>query len=184
MQLKADKIYTETEYEKIDNNGLVEFDDGKIILMSPPSTIHQEIVGFLYRTIANFLDGKSCRAFISPFNVKLTLENNSIKRVEPDISVICDKSKITPNGCEGAPDFIIEVVSSGNRMHDYVSKANWYRQAGVKEYWIVDYEKNVILVYVFQQDEVFEFNFMDKIPVFVLGSEFSIDFKLLDFFMN
>ena len=61
--------------------------------------------------------------------------------VEPDISVICDKRKLTDAGCNGAPDWIVEIVSPGSRQMDYMRKLFKYRSAGVKEYWIVDPEK-------------------------------------------
>ncbi len=58
--------------------------------------------------------------------------------MEPDISVICDPDKLTDRGCEGAPDWIIEIISPGTFSHDYVRKLNLYLDAGVKEYWIAD----------------------------------------------
>lgn len=84
--------------------------------------------------------------------------------MEPDISVICDKDKITEKGCHGAPDWIIEIVSPGSRRMDYCIKLFQYRTAGVKEYWIVDYEKNFVMVYDFQNDNGNDYTFSDTIP--------------------
>ena len=115
----------------------------------------------------------------APFNVRLRL-NDGIKRVEPDISIICDKSKLTEKGCEGAPDLIVEVVSPSNRMHDYLTKVNWYKQSGVKEYWIVDHIRKQILVYDFMKDDVIQHTFNDSIIVGIWDEGFEIDFKSIE----
>jgi Uma2 family endonuclease len=171
-----EKLYTEEEYEQIEHNGLVEYDSGRIIFMSPPLTNHQMIVGELFRLLANYLRNKDCRVFIAAFDVRLQL-NDGVKRVEPDISVICDKGKLTDKGCEGAPDFVIEVASPSNLMHDYLTKVNWYQQAGVKEYWIVNPIRKEILVYRFEIPEVCQYTFNDIIGVGIWNNKFSIDFK-------
>ena len=120
--------------------------DGQIYYMAPPSRRHQQILGSLYRKIADYIDGKqgACEVDIAPFAV--FLNDDDINYVEPDISVICDKNKLTDKGCVGAPDWIIEVVSPGSRRMDYYTKLFKYRTAGVREYWLVDPDKNRILV--------------------------------------
>lgn len=85
--------------------------------------------------------------------------------MEPDISVICDPKKLTPRGCTGAPDWIIEIVSPSTASHDYIRKLKLYADAGVKEYWIVDPDKKSVYVYHLEEDkfEVTTFTFQDKI---------------------
>ena len=73
--------------------------------------------------------------------------------MEPDISVICDKSKLDDRGCVGAPDWIIEIASPSTKRTDYGVKLFKYRSAGVREYWIVDPLKNLILVYNFDTSD-------------------------------
>lgn len=180
MELEKERLYTEIEYESFDHNGLTEFDNGRIISMAPPTTMHQRIIGELFFRIRSFLSNKNCEVFVSPFNVRLTL-NDGIRRVEPDISVICDKSKLTKKGCEGSPDFVIEVVSPSNKMHDYSTKVNWYEKAGIKEYWIVDPQKKQILTYCFDIDDVVLYNFSENIPVSIWNGELHIDFSELIF---
>lgn len=101
-----------------------------------------------------------CQVLLAPFAVFLNDEKNY---VEPDISVICDPDKIDDDGCHGAPDWIVEIVSPGSRRMDYMIKLFKYRSAGVREYWIVDPEKNRIIVYNFADDTMMEYAFGDAV---------------------
>lgn len=98
--------------------------------------------------------------------------------VEPDISVICDPDKLNDKGCVGAPDWIIEIVSPGSRSTDYTTKLFKYRTAGVKEYWIVDPDKNRVMVYNFNLNDMNEYSFTDDIPSGIY-SEFTINLSVL-----
>lgn len=88
--------------------------------------------------------------------------------VEPDISVICDRSRLTDRGCSGAPDWIIEIVSPGSKSRDYVKKMIKYNMAGVREYWIADYEKRLVMVYDFEHDSAENYSFSDKVQSGIL----------------
>jgi Uma2 family endonuclease len=114
--------------------------------------IHQRLCFALARKIADYIDLKKgiCEVFPSPFAVFLNMDDKTY--VEPDISVICDKNKITEKGCEGAPDFIVEIVSPASRRMDYLTKSVKYENAGVREYWIVDPEKKRTTVYRYEED--------------------------------
>lgn len=110
------------------------------------------------------------------------MNNDGKNYVEPDISVICDRSKLDDQGCHGAPDWIIEIVSPGSRHMDYVKKLFKYRSCGVKEYWIVDAEKEVVTVWEFkgeENDDMHEYVFTDIVPCGIL-EDLNIDFKELD----
>lgn len=96
--------------------------------------------------------------------------------MEPDISVICDKSKLDEKGCHGAPDWIIEIVSSSSRPRDYIKKMLKYNMAGVREYWIVDYEKNIVIVYNFEYDTVGNYTLSDRIKAGIY-EDLEIDFS-------
>lgn len=100
--------------------------------------------------------------------------------VEPDISVICAPAKLTDKGCNGAPDWIIEIVSPGSRRMDYLVKLFKYRTSGVREYWIVDPEKNRILIYNFETEDTGDFTLKDTVKVGIYD-DLSIDFSKLDF---
>ena len=103
----------------------------------------------------------SCRPYVSPFAV--FLNEDDLNYVEPDISVICSPSKLNDKGCAGAPDWIIEVVSPSSRRMDYFTKLFKYRTAGVREYWIVEQEKNRILVYNFETENTGDYTFSDSV---------------------
>ena len=96
--------------------------------------------------------------------------------MEPDISVICDKNKLNDKGCSGAPDWIIEIVSPSSRRMDYYIKLFKYRAAGVREYWIVDPDKNRIMVYNFDNEDTADYTFSDIVKVGIY-EDFSIDFS-------
>jgi len=115
-----------------------------------------------------------CEVYPAPFAVFLN-EDEKIY-VEPDISVICDKAKLTDEGCKGAPDWVIEIVSPSSRPMDYNKKLFKYRNAGIREYWIVDYDRNLITVYNFEHDEMTDYTFKDKVKAGIY-EDFEIDFS-------
>lgn len=104
-----------------------------------------------------------CEVFPAPFAVFLT--GNEKTYMEPDISVICDKNKITDKGCQGAPDWIIEIVPPSSKQMDYYKKMFQYRTAGVREYWVVDPDREIVTVYNFGQDSMEEYPFGVEAPV-------------------
>lgn len=152
---------------------------GRIYDMAPPSRKHQRIAVELSTMINNYIKKKngSCEVNIAPFAVFLNDESKNY--VEPDISVICDRSKLTEKGCNGAPDWVIEIVSPSSRQMDYYRKLMLYHDSGVREYWVVDADKNVITVYNFQEDTMTEYGFLDKVKVGIY-EDFEIDFSEIE----
>lgn len=179
MPLPKERIYTIEDIYNLPEDTRAELIDGQIHYMAPPNRRHQQILLSLSRSIADYIDQNagSCEVDISPFAVFLNEDDRNY--VEPDISVICDKNKLTDKGCDGAPDWIIEIVSPGSRRMDYFIKLFKYRTAGVREYWIVDPEKNRILVYSFESEDTFEYTFTDSVNSGIY-SDFSIDFTKLN----
>lgn len=185
-QLKA---YTYKDYLTYDEDERIEIIHGEIINMSPaPSRIHQEIIMEIASEIRNYIKANngSCKVYPAPFDVILKNDDenilNSKNIVQPDISVICDKSKLTDKGCTGSPDLIVEVVSEFNPRNDYIKKLNLYEQFGVKEYWIVNPIRKNILVYILTDtgyDAPMSYTFNDKIKV-NLYENLEIDFSSLD----
>ena len=147
-------IYTEEDYYNLPENVRAELIDGQIYYMSAPSRIHQEILMFLSKIIANYIDSKKgpCKVYPAPFAVKLFSDDDK-NVVEPDISVICDPNKLTDRGCTGAPDWIVEIISPTTSSHDYIRKLNLYAGAGVREYWIVNPIDQSVWVYSLEQDK-------------------------------
>lgn len=157
--IKKDRMYTYADYLSWPGDERWEIIEGIAYMMVPPSTEHQRIVGKLYRRFGDFLDGKSCEPFIAPFGVtfdKAANDENITTVVEPDISIVCDKSKITKQGCKGAPDLIIEVLSPSTASYDVIKKRRLYEQNGVLEYWIID-PINQIVTRFYADDHVQEY---------------------------
>ena len=165
--LARSDFYTEDDYYNLPENVRAELIDGQFYYMAAPSRIHQKILNTVNNTIFNYIRSKggSCEVYPAPFAVKLFNDRKTV--VEPDISVICDPNKLTDQGCAGAPDWIIEIVSPSTSSHDYVRKLNLYLDAGVKEYWIVDPRNRKVLVYHLEQNDVkaYSYTFQDKIKV-------------------
>lgn len=158
-------IYTIDDIYALPEGERAELIDGKIYYMAPPSRNHQRISGKLHQTIANYIDSKGgkCEVYAAPFAVFLNDDDRNY--VEPDISVICDLSKLDDKGCHGAPDWIIEIVSQSSKPRDYMTKLFKYRTAGVREYWIADPEKQMIMVYGFEKNIVEQYTFDEDVPV-------------------
>lgn len=163
--LRKEDIYTIEDIYALPDGERAELIDGKIYYMAPPNTRHQRLVHFFDREIGNYIQSKNgeCEVFPAPFAVFLNQDDTNY--VEPDISVICDKDKITDKGCNGSPDWIIEIVSPGNKPMDYFTKLFKYRTADVREYWIVDPIKEMIAVYRFEKETMEEYFFGEDIPV-------------------
>ncbi|WP_251500859.1 Uma2 family endonuclease [Otoolea muris] len=181
MALAQKTTYTEEDYYNLPEDVRAELIDGQIYYQVAPGLIHQTISGELHTAINNYIKSKkgSCRVFAAPFAVKLFDSGSTI--VEPDISVICDRSKLTDRGCSGAPDWIIEIISPGNPEHDLIYKLGLYARAGVREYWIADPRSETILVYYLEQKnfEIRAYSFESKIKVNIFN-DFEIDFRELD----
>lgn len=162
---RKEKEYTIDDIYALPDGERAELIDGKIYYMAPPNTKHQTLVMDMAYQIKGYIkcNNGECSVFPAPFAVFLN-ENDS-NYVEPDISVICDKNKITDKGCNGAPDWVIEVVSSSSKSMDYFTKLFKYRTAGVREYWIVDPIRQRVTVYFFEKELVEEYSFETEIPV-------------------
>lgn len=153
MPLLKENHYTSEDYWNLPDDQRAELIDGQLYNMAPPSSQHQFISFNLGRKIADYIDSHSgeCKVVLAPFAVNLT--GNDKTWVEPDISVICDKNKLSDRGCEGAPDWIVEIVSPSTQANDYGIKLFKYRTAGVREYWIINPLKKSVLVYDLENDK-------------------------------
>ncbi|MGN0484035.1 MAG: Uma2 family endonuclease [Lachnospiraceae bacterium] len=158
--------YTTEDIFSLPDGSRAELIDGTLYNMAPPSRIHQELVQQLSRIIGNYIFSHAgeCKVYPAPFAVFLNKDNKTY--VEPDISVICDLQKLDETGCNGAPDWIIEIASPGSQRMDYLTKLLKYRTAGVQEYWIVNPMKRTVLVYSFLGNEdSTQYLFEDEIHV-------------------
>lgn len=179
IPISQEHIYTLDDIYALPDGSRAELIDGKIFNMAQPSTRHQDISMTLSTIITNYISSKNgnCKVYAAPFAV--FLNDDDTNYLEPDISVICDKSKIDDSGCHGAPDFIIEIVSPSSHRMDYSIKQFKYCGAGVKEYWIVDPSKETITVYNYQKEDApLLYRFTDTIKVHIFDDLY-IDFDKL-----
>ena len=148
-----EQFYTIEDIYALPDGQRAELIDGRMYMMAPPNTRHQSLVSEFTVTIGSYIRSKggNCKVFPAPFAVFLNKDDQNY--VEPDISVICDKSKLNDKGCSGAPDWIIEIISPSTSRIDYGVKLFKYRTAGVREYWIVNPVKKTVTVYDFENEE-------------------------------
>lgn len=162
--LRKEEFHTIDDIYALPDGERAELIEGEIYYMAPPGTKHQMLVSELHYQIKDYIkknDGE-CEVFPAPFAVFLDESNRNY--VEPDISVICDKNKVTDQGCNGAPDWVIEIVSPSSKAMDYFTKLFKYRIAGVREYWIVDPAKELVMVYRFEQETMEQYSFGENVP--------------------
>ncbi len=182
-QLDLSKKYTYADYLTWQFEEVVELIRGKIFRMSPaPSPAHQWMSAELHYQIMDYLRDKkaTCKAFAAPFDVRLPLppQQQTPEKidtvVQPDISIVCDLSKIDQQGCQGPPDWIIEILSKGTASKDLTEKYNLYEHAGVREYWIVHPDEQTIIPYRLDSEGTYQllrktpFVYPEKVPVGVL----------------
>ncbi|WP_310391768.1 Uma2 family endonuclease [Hymenobacter sp.] len=152
-QLDPDGSYTYADYLTWRFTEYVELIRGRVLRkMSAPTSQHQQLASDLHGIIWGHLKGKPCRVFAAPFDVRLlrSADNGDAQVqtvVQPDLSIICDLSKIDRRGCVGAPDWIIEIVSPSSLVLDTRTKFDLYAENGVAEYWIVFPGEQTVLAY-------------------------------------
>ncbi len=153
--LDLNKLYTYADYYKWQFEERVELIKGKIFKMSPaPNSYHQILAGNIHTLMNVFLWKKKCRAFIAPFDVRLTRKSakdeDIVTVLQPDVFVVCDPSKIDYRGCVGAPDLVVEVLSPGNSSKELKNKYEVYEESGVREYWIVSPQNQTFTIYTLE----------------------------------
>lgn len=151
LQPKPNLITLE-QYEALPEDVRAEVFEGIVYDMASPSEIHQTISTELTTILNTYIKSQkgSCRVFHAPFDVKLN--DTPLTIVQPDLMIICNKNKLDDKRCNGAPDFIIEIVSPGNPADDYIRKLYYYKNAGVREYWIIDPRRKMVTVNYFEND--------------------------------
>lgn len=149
--------------------------DGQPVALASPTDIHQIILGELFLQIGSYLKGKKCRAYLSPFDVRLFEEpGDSFDDVDvvlqPDLLVVCNPGQVDRRGVHGAPDMVIEILSPTTAQYDKLWKFNLYQKAGVREYWIVDPDARMVSVYVLKDGTYYAAAYGEEaaIPVSVL----------------
>ncbi len=185
LNLDINKRYTYADYLTWMDDKRRELFDGMVKLMTPaPSMRHQELSFNLSGILRNYLIHKSCKGFAAPSDVRLPKGKNKQDEtiytvLQPDLYVVCDLSKLDEKGCLGAPDFIIEIVSTGNSKRDFQDKFEIYQKHGVREYWIVNPNDENVNVFVLDENGKYQLRGMfaddDKIPVNIFDGDLKID---------
>ena len=144
-------ISTETwTYERmlaeLPNESAYELRDFNLIDMPSPKRIHQRIVGLVYRRLIHFVEEQTLgEVYIAPFDVIFDKGNVC----QPDVVFLSTNKQAlsTEGGIMGAPDLLIEVVSKGSVVRDYIEKKTDYEHFGVAEYWLIDPLSETMIVY-------------------------------------
>ena len=169
--------FTIEDYYALPDDQRVELIDGVFYDMASPTVEHQLLAGSIHAQFLAFIRANrgSCIPIVSPVDVKLDADNKTM--VQPDVVVLCDKSKITKRCIVGGPDFVLEVVSPSSVSKDYIKKASKYEAAGVREYWIVDPLNNRVLTYEFGEEFIPKvYPLAGKIGVSIFDNKLQIDF--------
>lgn len=170
--------YTLDDYYALPDEQRVELIDGYFFEMSAPTTIHQIVALDIFVQIKSYIRKKkgTCIPFAAPVDVQLDCDDRTM--VQPDVLVVCDKSKVIKRCVMGAPDFAVEVVSPSTKRKDALTKLVKYQEAGVREFWLVDAEKQKIVTYFYEEDEFPNiYGFGDRIPVKIYDGDLAIDFS-------
>ncbi len=144
--------YSYADYLTWQLDEMVEIIKGRLFKMNAaPKRIHQEVSGKVFNKLFNLLENKPCKVYEAPFDVRLPVKSKKNEDiytvVQPDICVICDKSKLDDAGCIGAPDLIVEILLPGNNRKELKDKYEVYEESGVLEYWIIHPSEQTLLIY-------------------------------------
>ena len=170
--------YRLEDYHALPDEQRVELIDGYFYDMASPTGLHQAVCGFLCSRLLDFVTRNkgNCYPFIAPLDVQLDADDKTV--VQPDVLVLCDRDKLRNGRIFGAPDLIIEVLSPSTRRKDLFLKLPKYHVAGVREYWMVDTKKRVIIQYDLQDEYAISiYGFDAEIPVLIWDGRCRINLR-------
>lgn len=149
---KNDELFTYSHYLSWPDEERWELIEGIPFDMSPaPTPYHQEILGNLFFQIKKNMKEGKCKLYQAPLDVRLPekgmRDEDTLSVVQPDILLVCDPEKIDDRGCKGAPDFIVEILSPSTAKKDMTFKLHLYEKHEVPEYWVVQPETQMVMVY-------------------------------------
>lgn len=174
---KTQGEFTTEDYFSIPDEQRVELIDGIIYDMAAPTSIHQLLGTEINTRFRDYIkkNGGKCITVMSPLDVQLDEDDKTI--VQPDVLVICNRTKFKYKRVYGAPDLVVEILSPSTRKKDIVIKTAKYMDAGVREYWIVDPENLRVCVYCFEKNGFpTMYTFEQKVPVGIWNGECEVDF--------
>ena len=171
--LDANRRYTYADYLEWEGKERYQLINGEAFQMASPSVAHQALLGEVFYQFYSWLRGKPCQVFAAPLDVRLFPKKDKSDNtvVQPDMLVVCDKSKIDKGSINGAPDLVIEIISPSNTHSDLFLKFQYYLKAGVREYWVIDPEQKKVQVHIYENDHYISTMYEDNasVPVTVLS---------------
>ena len=170
--------FTVEDYRSLPDGPRYELIDGVLIMLGAPSKGHQKALSRLHYKIMDYIETRngSCEVYFAPFDVQL--DRDEYTMVQPDLLIVCDPDKAKDWGVWGAPDFVLEVLSPSTRSTDAALKLRKYKQAGVREYWIVDLEEKIVITYLFgEKTYTGIYGFESRVPVGIYDGDLEIDFN-------
>lgn len=174
------EVYSQDDIAAIQDNRIVEMIDGCLFDVQAPSVIHQYVVGELFYAFRTAMTAHGSESFLLPFPVCIQLDNDSKTWMVPDIAITANMNGVMSHGVTGAPDLVVEVISPATRNKDMMIKPIKYARAGVREYWIVDYERKATIVYYWDRDNIpREYKFDEAIPVSIWGGQDTVDMSAI-----
>lgn len=177
--MEGGKRCTFEDVDALPGDVRAELVDGEMFIMQAPGESHQDILGELFWLIKLYLkkNNRQCKAYMG---LGAFIKRDKYNYLIPDISVVCDRDRLEEKGCQGSPDWVIEIVSPSTRKQDYEQKLALYRETGVREYWIVDRERDAVNVYRFEPGgEAERYSFSDRVRVGIYDDLY-IDFSELE----
>lgn len=168
------------DYYAVSDDRRVELIDGVIYDMASPTSIHQTLLWQIFKQISDYIEKEKgqCVPFLAPLDVQLDCDDETM--LQPDILIVCDREKIKKGKIYGAPDFVLEILSDSSRQKDMVIKLAKYAAAGVREYWIIDPDKNKVIVHDFEKGNIGIYGFDYVVKVEIFGGQCEVDFKEIE----
>ena len=168
--LRKEEHYTYEDFCTWDDGERWELIDGIAYMMAAPLRVHQEISGNLHFQLYDFLKNKPCKVYAAPIDVRLNADGADDTVLQPDIAVVCDRSKLDDKGITGAPDMVIEILSPSTASYDRTLKFDQYLRAGVREYWIADPDSKTVSAHILENGRYYvtAYGENDAAPVHVL----------------
>lgn len=149
-----DRIYTHADIESFPSQEIWELIEGVPYQLAPPSVKHQEISGELFRQISNYLLGKPCKVYAAPFGVYLPDAKQKNNFIVPDLTIVCEK--ITDDKYQGVPSLVMEIISPSNDQAEFMKKFKLYQKLGIKEYWVIYPESELVSIFRLNQNNKYE----------------------------
>ena len=172
--------YTYADYLEWEGPERYQLINGEAYMMASPSVSHQAVLMGLSSKFDVWLQGKPCKVFAAPLDVRLFPKKDRSDNTvfQPDLLVVCDSKILSKKSVDGAPDMIIEIRSPSNTHSQLFQKFNYYLKAGVREYWVIDPDIKEVNVYLYDNGRYFTMLYKDddRVPVTILpGLEIALD---------